>query len=97
MKSPKKIEEILKEHKKDLAEKYKVKEIGLFGSYVRGEQGKRSDVDILVEFQKVPDLFTFIELEIYLERILKKKVDLVEKNGLRPRLKDIILNEVVYV
>ena len=55
------------------------------------------DVDILVEFQKVPDLFTFIELEIYLERILKKKVDLVEKNGLRPRLKDIILNEVVYV
>ena len=97
MKSPKKIEEILKEHKKDLAEKYKVKEIGLFGSYVRGEQRKRSDVDILVEFQKVPDLFKFIELEIYLERILKKKVDLVEKNGLRPRLKDIILNEVVYV
>jgi predicted nucleotidyltransferase len=97
MKSPKKIEEILKEHKKDLAEKYKVKEIGLFGSYVRGEQRKRSDVDILVEFQKIPDLFKFIELEMYLERILKKKVDLVEKNGLRPRLKDIILNEVVYV
>ena len=97
MKSPKKIEEILKEHKKDLAEKYKVKEIGLFGSYVRGEQRKRSDVDILVEFEKLPDLFKFIELEIYLERILKKKVDLVEKNGLRPRLKDIILNEVVYV
>ena len=97
MKSPKKIEEILKEHKKDLAEKYKVKEIGLFGSYVRGDQKKRSDVDILVEFEEVPDLFKFIELEIYLERILKKKVDLVEKNGLRPRLKDIILNEVVYV
>ena len=97
MKSPKKIEEILKEHKKDLAEKYKVKEIGLFGSYVRGEQRKRSDVDILVDFQEVPDLFKFIELERYLERILKKKVDLVEKNGLRPRLKDIILNEVVYV
>ncbi len=97
MKSPKKIEEILKEHKKDLAEKYKVKEIGLFGSYVRGEQRKRSDVDILVEFRELPDLLKFIELEIYLERILKKKVDLVEKNGLRPRLKDIILNEVVYV
>ena len=97
MKSHKKIQEILKDHKKDLAEKYKVKAIGLFGSYVRAEQGKRSDVDILVEFQEVPDLFKFIELEIYLERILKKKVDLVEKNGLRPRLKDIILNEVVYV
>ena len=97
MRSHKKIQEILKEHKKNLAEKYKVKAIGLFGSYVRAEQGKRSDVDILVEFQEVPDLFKFIELEIYLERILKKKVDLVEKNGLRPRLKDIILNEVVYV
>ena len=97
MRSPKKIEEILREHKKDLAEKYKVKEIGLFGSYVRGRQGKRSDVDILVEFEEVPDLFKFIELERHLERLLKKKVDLVEKTGLRPRLKDIILNEVVYV
>ena len=97
MKSEKKVEEVLKQHKKDLAEKYRVKEIGVFGSYVRGEQGKRSDVDILVEFEEVPDLFKFIELERYLERILKKKVDLVEKNGLRPRLKDIILNEVVYV
>ena len=46
MKSQKKVEEVLKQHKKDLAEKYRVKEIGIFGSYVRGEQGKRSDVDI---------------------------------------------------
>ena len=97
MKSQKKVEEVLKQHKKNLAEEYRVKEIGVFGSYVRGEQGKRSDVDILVEFEEVPDLFKFIELERYLKRILKKKVDLVEKNGLRPRLKDIILNEVVYV
>ena len=60
-------------------------------------KGKGAMWIFLVEFEEVPDLFKFIELERYLERILKKKVDLVEKNGLRPRLKDIILNEVVYV
>lgn len=95
--SLKEIHEILKAHKKDIHEKYKVKEMGVFGSYVRGEQKKRSDVDILVEFDVVPDLLKFIEIERYLQRLLKKKVDLVRKNALRPELKNIILNEVVYV
>ncbi len=97
MKPYKNIEEVLKQHKKELAEKYKVKEIGVFGSYVRGEQKKRSDVDILVEFEEVPDLFKFLELERYLEMLLGAKVDLVEKSALRPQLKDAILSEVVYV
>lgn len=97
MRSHKKIEEILREHKKDLAEKYKVKEIGLFGSYVRGRQGKRSDVDILVEFEEVPDLFKFIELERHLEGILGIKVDLVRKEALRKELKERILGEVVSI
>lgn len=97
MRPSKKIEEILRQHKKELAERYKVKEIGLFGSYVRGEQKRGSDVDILVEFEEVPDLLKFIELERYLEKLLKRKVDLVEKTALRPQLKDIILNEIVYV
>lgn len=97
MKSEKKVEEVLKQHKKDLAEKYRVKEIGVFGSYVRGEQGKRSDVDILVEFEEVPDLLRFIELERHLEGILGLKVDLVRKEALRRELKDIILSEVVNI
>lgn len=97
MKSQKKVEEVLKQHKKDLAEKYRVKEIGVFGSYVRGEQGKRSDVDILVEFEEVPDLLRFIELERHLEGILGLKVDLVRKEALRRELKDIILSEVVNI
>ncbi len=95
--SLKEINKVLKEYKKDISEKYKVKEIGVFGSYVRGEQKKRSDVDILVEFDVVPDLLKFIEMERYLQRLLRKKVDLVRKNALRPELKDIILNEVVYI
>ncbi len=97
MRPHKKIEEVLRQHKKELAERYRVKEIGLFGSYVRGEQKRGSDVDILVEFEEVPDLLKFIELERYLEKLLKRKVDLVEKTALRPQLKDIILNEVIYV
>ncbi len=94
------INEILKQHKNELKEKYKIKEIGVFGSYVRGEQKKKgSDVDILVAFKEedIPGLFKFIEIERRFERLLKKKVDLVEKSGLRPELKDIILGEVIYI
>ena len=96
-KSLEEINSILKEHKQELYKKYKVKEIGIFGSFVRGEQKNRSDIDILVEFEVVPDLLKFIEIERYLERLLRKKVDLVEKTALRPRLKEIILKEVVYI
>ena len=97
IKSLKEVNEILREHKEGLCKKYKVKEIGIFGSFVRGEQKKRSDIDILVEFEEVPDLLKFIEIERYLERLLKKKVDLVRKNSLRPELKDRILKETVYI
>lgn len=96
MKTCRQIEQVLREHK-ELAEKYKVKEIGIFGSYVPGEEKKTSDVDILVEFEEIPDLFKFIELERYLENLLGIKVDLVRKKALREELKDIILTEVVTV
>ncbi len=91
------IEAVINKHKKSLAKKYKVKEIGVFGSYVRGEQKGASDVDILVEFDVVPDLFKFLELERYLEEILDVKVDLVRKNAIREELRDSILSDVVYV
>lgn len=97
MNSYKKIKDTLRQHKKELIEKYKVKELGIFGSYVRNEQKKKSDVDILVEFKDVPDLFKFIEMERYLEGLIDLKVELVEKTALKPQLKDIILNEVIYV
>lgn len=84
-------------HKEELREKFKVKEIGLFGSYVRREQKKKSDVDVLVTFYETIDLFTFVELENYLSDILRVKVDLVMKEGIKPRLKERILSEAVYV
>ncbi len=97
MKSLKDISEILKEHKEFLLQKYSVVEIGVFGSFVRGEEKRGSDIDILVEFEKVPDLLEFIALEEYLRKLLKKKVDLVRKEAVRYELKDRILQEVVYI
>ena len=80
-----------------LREKFKVKEIGIFGSYVRGEAKETSDVDILVEFDETPSLFEFIELETYLSELLGVKVDLIMKRALKPHIKQHILREVVYV
>jgi len=91
------IRDTLKKHKEEVIRDYKVKELGIFGSVVRGEQGRRSDIDILVEYYELPDLLKLIELERLLQRILRKKVDLVEKSGIRPELRDRILNEVVYI
>lgn len=98
-KSIEEVKNILKEHKEEVSRKYKVSEIGIFGSFVRGEQRKRSDIDILVEFDQrnIPGLLKFIEMERYLEKLLRKKVDLVRKGGIRPELRKIILKEVVYI
>ena len=85
----------IKRRKNQLFQKYNLSEIGLFGSFVRGEQTKKSDLDVLVEFNKTPDLFKFLELEGDLEDYLKLKVDLVRKKAIRKELRSQILNEVV--
>jgi len=95
MKSLEEIKTILQQHKEELRAKYKVIEIGVFGSYVRGQQKKRSDIDILVEFEVVPGLLKFIELEDYLSQLLGMKVDLVRKSSIREELRDTTLQEVV--
>ncbi|MBE0426378.1 MAG: nucleotidyltransferase family protein [Nitrospirae bacterium] len=97
MKTLNEIKKTLKKHKAEVVRDYNVKEIGIFGSVVRGEQKKRSDIDILVEYSELPDLLKLIELENKLQKLLRKKVDLIEKSGLRAELKDKILNEVVYI
>lgn len=77
--------------------KYHVKEIGVFGSFVRNERRRKSDIDILVDFVEIPGFFKFIELEDYLSRILRIKADLVMKDVLKPYIGKRILNEVIYV
>lgn len=93
------IKAILKGLKPELERKYKIKEIGIFGSWVRRKQKKKSDVDILVEFQENAgiSLFDFIEIEDYLSEKIGGKVDLVEKKALKPHIGKIVLKEVVYL
>jgi len=82
-----------------LKEKFQVETIGIFGSYSQGQQGAKSDVDILVAFRKPNDvdLLDFIALKQYLSRKLKIKVDLVERDALKVRIKDRILQETIYI
>lgn len=77
--------------------KNNVKKAGLFGSFVRGEQKKDSDVDILVELEEDLSLLDFIGIKLELEKALDKKVDLVEYDSIRFELKDIILDEEVLI
>ena len=87
---------ILRKNKPILTERYKVKSLGVFGSRVRGEARKDSDVDILVEFAQTPDLFKFMDLE-ELVLLLKRQVDLVTKRALKGNIGRRILGEVVEV
>jgi predicted nucleotidyltransferase len=85
--------------KPDLTENFKVKSVGVFGSYVRGEEKKGSDLDVLVEFEDSAklSLLDFVRLENFLSEKLGVKVDLVEKNTLKPRIGKHILEEVVNI
>jgi uncharacterized protein len=88
---------LLRQHLPEISWKYSVSYLGIFGSYVRGEQEPESDLDILVEFEEAPSLFEYIRLEDYLSEILGVKVDLVMKSALKPAIGKHILEEVVAV
>jgi len=96
MKTLDEIKNILTQHKEELVDRYKVKEIGIFGSYIRGEQEGESDVDILVEF-KEPIGLKFTELAEFLESILGVKVDLVSKGAVKPNRWRYIKEDLIYV
>jgi predicted nucleotidyltransferase len=91
------IKTILETHREELSRTYHLGEIGIFGSYIRGEQKETSDLDILVEFKSPIGLLRFVKLKNYLSDILGVNVDLVMKKALRPKIGQRILNEVIYV
>jgi len=98
MKNIEHIKRILEDNKAILKDKFKVIEIGIFGSFVRGEETLTSDIDILVDFEQEGKTFdNYIELKYFLEELLGIKVDLVMKGALKQELIDIILKETVYV
>lgn len=93
------IKNILQAQKPYLTQKYGIIGIGVFGSYVRGEQRPDSDLDILIELQDPPrlDLFDLVNLEYELSDLLGTKVDLAIKKNLRKRIGQRILSEVITV
>ena len=95
MKKHRELDAILKKHKRHLRKNFKVKEVGIFGSYARDEEMEASDLDILVEFVE-PIGWEFVDLKEYLEDILGLEVDLVTVKALKPPMRDKILQEVIY-
>lgn len=97
MSEKKKIIEILTSKIDFLKAEYSVSSIALFGSFSREEDQKESDVDILVEFSKIPGLINFFSLQDHLSSLLGRKVDLVTSSALNPVIKDEILEEAIYL
>jgi hypothetical protein len=86
---------IIREKRADLAGRFTVRRIGVFGSFARDKAGPASDVDILVELNE-PTFDHYMDLKFYLETLLDCPVDLVLHDAVKPRLRPIIEQEVVY-
>ena len=91
------VKQIIEQHRDELRRVHKIKTILVFGSYVRGDQKRGSDLDLLSEFEGSVSLLDLIGAEQYLSKILKVKVDLIPKEDVRPELKAEILKEAVTV
>jgi predicted nucleotidyltransferase len=92
-----KVQESLRRQLPDLAARYHVRSLGVFGSVVRGEDRPESDLDLLVSFDTTPSLLTFLALERTLTDSLGRKVDLVMRDALKPQIGKRVLAEVVAV
>ncbi len=88
---------LLREHEPEIKKRFGVREIGIFGSFVRGEERPDSDVDVLVSFRKGEETFdNYMDCKFYLEDLFMRKVDLVMKGAIKKRIRPYILKEVVY-
>ncbi|MEN6610814.1 MAG: nucleotidyltransferase family protein [Methanoregulaceae archaeon] len=88
---------LLREHEPVLKQRFGVSRIGIFGSFVRGEERPESDVDVLVTFRDGEETFdNYMDCKFYLEDLFGRNVDLVMDGAIRERLKPYILSEVVY-
>lgn len=91
------IQTVLRQHMNELRERYGVKSLRIFGSYARGEQTPKSDVDILVEFETKPGLLKFVNLEAYLAELLGMEVQLTTLDALRQEFHEQVLQEAVRI
>lgn len=97
MKTKEEILRTLEQLKKEIKARFKVKEIGIFGSVIRKEQKETSDIDVLVDFKDGADIFDLVGLALFLEERFNQEVDVVPKEDLRKEIKESVLKEVVYL
>jgi hypothetical protein len=90
-----KVIDILRSHEEEIKERFAVRRIGLFGSFVRGEETKESDIDILVEL-KDPTFRNFMNLAFFLEDLFGRRVDLLTPEGISHRIRPNVEKEVVW-
>jgi len=88
---------VIKKQITPILREYRVTKAGIFGSYARGEQNKKSDIDILVKIDNETDLIELIRLRTKLQRMIKKKVDIVEYGSIRKEIKNSILNDEIQI
>jgi predicted nucleotidyltransferase len=91
------IKELIEQHKPELKRQFHVDKIGVFGSYARDTQKKRSDIDFLVTFDADISLFARVDLNIYLMELMGRKVDVIPHDNLRPELREYVLKDLIYL
>ena len=97
MKTLNEVKTIIRKHRDVLAERYGIAVVGIFGSYVRDEQGQHSDIDLLADILRPISLLELVGAELYLNEVLGVKVDLVPKRDVREELRETILREAIAV
>lgn len=95
MKNLEELKKVLATEKRSICERYRITKLGIFGSYARGEQTEVSDLDILVDYEIAPTFIDLVELRDYLSEVFDLPVDVVTKNGLKKRIRDRVLTEVI--
>ena len=94
MKDLSEIIEVLRKHGEELKKNFKIEEIKIFGSYVKGSQKESSDIDIIVKFEEPPTFIEFMRIQEELERLLGTKVDLLTEESISPFIKPYIKDVV---
>jgi predicted nucleotidyltransferase len=95
--STKRIINVLTKSKIEARQRYRAEIKGIFGSFVRGDDKHKSDIDILVEFDERANLIDFVGLSLFLEEKLKRPIDVVPESTIRKELKAKILKEAIYI
>ena len=88
---------ILESQKKELKKKYPISEMGLFGSYARGDYSQHSDIDILVDFDDRIDEFDYIKIAHHLEDAFRQKIDLVSRKGIKAQYISYVESNLIHV